>query len=117
MTLHQPLPIGEQPIDAERMAVATWRPRLSESMQSTLLSILGGLLAIIGPALLGLNAVGMYQQDVEGAFNTGVLALLAIIGSSVILRHLLSFPLLRTSTYIAVTFVSVFTLEAVCLRF
>src|SRR5262249_5866141 len=79
--------------------------------------IFGTVVAIVNPALLALMGIGMSGQP-EGAVVNGVLAsLLAIISGFLITRRLISFPLLPSYGYVALTFVSSFALAAVGLKF
>jgi lipopolysaccharide/colanic/teichoic acid biosynthesis glycosyltransferase len=73
--------------------------------------------AIIVPTLLALLGVGMSRQEADVAFNAASASLLAIVVSFLIIRRLLKFPLLRTYSYVALTFVSSFALVATGLKF
>src|SRR5690348_11038054 len=115
MNLHQPLPITDT-ATRTRLRVQGWRPALSNVVQTWLLTILGICFATVAPALLSLQGVGMHESDTNGVFFTGGSALVSIFLSLVILRNLLRFPMLRTSTYVAVTFVCCFGAVAAGLK-
>jgi lipopolysaccharide/colanic/teichoic acid biosynthesis glycosyltransferase len=116
MNLHQPLPITDNASSRTRLRVQGWRPALSNVVQTWLLTILGICFATVAPALLSLQGVGMHESDTNGVFFTGGSALVSIFLSLVILRNLLRFPMLRTSTYVAVTFVCCFGAVAAGLK-
>src|SRR6266550_775953 len=101
----------------EAGAVRKWRPRLPSGAQHILLSIFGTLISIAVPALLAFNGWGMSRQDESVVFDTGVAALLATIGGFIMIRRLLTFPLLGTSMYAALTFMGSFALVAMGLKF
>jgi hypothetical protein len=67
--------------------------------------------------LLVLAGMGMSRQDLNVALNGAFASLLAIIFSFIVIRRLLSFPLLRTYAYIALTFVISFAIVAAGLKF
>jgi lipopolysaccharide/colanic/teichoic acid biosynthesis glycosyltransferase len=79
--------------------------------------IFGTIVAIVNPALFALIGIGMSHQSSEVVFNGALASLLAITSSFLVIRRLLSFPLLRTYGYIALTFVSSFALVAIGLKF
>src|SRR5262249_31605030 len=79
--------------------------------------VLGTIVAISGSALLALLGIGMSAQEVDATFNGAFASLLAIIFSFVAIRRLLSFPLLRTYGYVAMTFVVSFIVVAIGLKF
>jgi len=116
MNIHQPLPITENAASRARLGVQRWRPAVSHTVQAWLLTIVGICVATIAPALLSLEGVGMHESDMSGALFTGASALVSIFLSLVILRNLLRFPMLRTSTYVAVTFVCCFAAVATALK-
>src|SRR5450759_72542 len=93
------------------------RLRMTKPAQYILYSIFGTSVAIIVPTLLALLGVGMSKQNGEVAFNAASASLLAIIVSFVVVRRVVKFPLLRTYSYVAVTFVSSFALVAIGLKF
>jgi lipopolysaccharide/colanic/teichoic acid biosynthesis glycosyltransferase len=117
MTMHQSLLVGDDAEIRGRAAGRAWNPHVSDSMQSVLLGLLGVSLAIGGPALLAAEGIGMSRQVGKDVFDTATAAFFAIICSLVVSRRLLFFPLLRTSTYVAVTFLASFALVAVCMKF
>ena len=92
-------------------------PRAPSSAKYILFGILGTFVAIGGPMLLVLLGIGMSRQEGDVAFNAALASLLAIIFSFVVIRRLLSFPLLRTYGYVALTFVSSFAVVAIGLKF
>ena len=112
MNIHQPLPITEHGASRTRLGAPGWRSALSNTVQAWLLTIVGICVATVAPAFLSLHGVGMHESDTSGALFTGTSALVSIILSLVILRNLLRFPMLRTSTYVAMTFVSCFAAVA-----
>jgi lipopolysaccharide/colanic/teichoic acid biosynthesis glycosyltransferase len=93
------------------------RLRMTKTTQYILYSIFGTSVAIIVPTLLALLGVGMSKQNGEVAFNAASASLLAIIVSFVVVRRVVTFPLLRTYSYVALTFVSSFALVAIGLKF
>jgi lipopolysaccharide/colanic/teichoic acid biosynthesis glycosyltransferase len=78
---------------------------------------LGSCVAIGGPTLLVLHGIGMSQQDGAVAAHGSVASLLAIVIGFVVIRRLLSFPLLRTYGYVAMTFIGSFLVMAIGLKF
>jgi hypothetical protein len=97
---------------AVRERPVVWRLRMSKYAQYILYSILGTFVAIIVPTVFVLLGVGMSKQNGEVAFNAASASLLAIVISFVIVRRVVKFPLLRTYSYVALTFVSSFALAA-----
>jgi lipopolysaccharide/colanic/teichoic acid biosynthesis glycosyltransferase len=93
------------------------RLRMPKTAQYIFYSIFGAFVAIIVPTLLALLGVGMTRQEGDVAFNGASASLLAIVVSFLIIRRLLKFPLLRTYSYVALTFVSSFALMASGLKF
>src|SRR5262249_24201176 len=79
--------------------------------------IFGTVVAIVNPALLALTGIGMSVQPGENVFNGALASLLAIISGFLVVRRLISFPLLPSYGYVALTFVSSFALAAVGLKF
>src|SRR5262245_44791849 len=75
--------------------------------------IFGTVIAIINPMLLALAGIGMSGQPIEVVFNGAFASLLAIIPSFLVIRRLLSLPLLPSYGYVAATFVTSFALVAV----
>jgi lipopolysaccharide/colanic/teichoic acid biosynthesis glycosyltransferase len=96
-----------------------WRrhPRAPKSARYIFFGILGTVVAISGPMLLVLPGIGMSPQTADTAVNTALTSLFAIIISFAIIRRLLSFPLLRTYHYVALTFICSFVAAAICLKF
>src|SRR5262249_42861755 len=91
----------------------TWGRRqggLPRSPRYLFFGVLGTFVAINSSMLFAVFGIGMSQQPVEIAFNAALASLLAIIMGFVIIRRLISFPLLRTYGYVALTFVSSFTI-------
>ena len=78
---------------------------------------LGTCVAISGPTLLVLLGIGMSRQEGDVAFNAALASLIAIITGFVIIRRLLSFPLLPTHSYVAMTFLGCFASVAIGLKF
>ena len=74
--------------------------------------ILGTVAAIVNPALLALFGLGMSPQSTEIVTNGAFASLLAIVCGFLVIRRLLSFPLLPAYGYIALTFASTFALVA-----
>jgi lipopolysaccharide/colanic/teichoic acid biosynthesis glycosyltransferase len=79
--------------------------------------IFGTVVAIVNPALLALAGIGMSMQPGEAVFNGVLASLLAIISGFLVIRRLISFPLLPSYGYVALTFVSGFALVAVGLKY
>src|SRR5437879_2594282 len=100
----------------EPMAAETGRSRLPDLFHPVILAFVATIAAIAGPALLAQHGWGMSRQNAEVVFDTAVAALLSIIFSIAITRRVLLFPLLRTSTYVVLTFVGTFGLVAVGLK-
>ena len=82
----------------------------------TFLSIVGGAVAILGPALLDSRGWGMSRQSESVVLDTALATLVSIICSLSITRRLLGFPLMRSRSYVALTFVTSFALMAVLLK-
>jgi lipopolysaccharide/colanic/teichoic acid biosynthesis glycosyltransferase len=78
--------------------------------------IFGTVVAILNPVLLALVGVGMSPQASEVVFNGALASLLAIIAGFLVIRRLLSVPLLQSYGYVALTFVSSFALVAMGLK-
>jgi lipopolysaccharide/colanic/teichoic acid biosynthesis glycosyltransferase len=114
MSIDQTAPARQNAV-CERLVVR--RPRFSKTVQHIFYSILGAIVAIVVPTLLSLSGVGMSPQGEDIAYNTASASLLAIVFSFVIIRRLLSFPLLQTYGYVALTFASSFSVVAIGLKF
>src|SRR5262249_2470163 len=82
-----------------------------------LFGVFGAVVAIINPAFLALTGIGMSVQNENVTLNGAMASLFAIIFSFFVIRRLLSFPLLRTYGYIALTFVISFCVVGIVLRF
>ena len=93
------------------------RRRAPSSAKYIWFGILGTVAAIVNPALLALIGLGMSPQSTEIVLNGALASLLAIISGFLVIRRLLSFPLLPAYGYVALTFVSTFALVAVGLKF
>ena len=98
--------------NAVRKRAVVRRPRMPKAAQYIFYSVFGTFVAISVPTLLALLGVGMSRQQGDVAFNAASASLLAIVASFLIIRRLLRFPLLRTYSYVALTFVSSFALVA-----
>jgi lipopolysaccharide/colanic/teichoic acid biosynthesis glycosyltransferase len=79
--------------------------------------IFGTCVAVINPMLLALMGIGMSQRAEDVVFNGALASLLAIIAGFLVIRRLLSVPLLQSYGYVALTFVSSFALAAIGLKF
>jgi lipopolysaccharide/colanic/teichoic acid biosynthesis glycosyltransferase len=79
--------------------------------------IFATVVSIINPMLLALMGVGMSQQAIDVASNCALASLLAITAGFLVIRRLLSVPLLQSYGYVALTFVISFALVAVGLKF
>src|SRR5262249_15798533 len=90
---------------------------IPKTTQYILYSIFGAFVAVIVPTLLALLGVGMTRQQWDVAFNAASASLLAIGVGFLVIRRLLFFPLLRTDTYAALTFVGSFAVMAIGLKF
>src|SRR5882724_8993942 len=64
--------------------------------------IFATVVAIINPMLLALMGVGMSQQAIDVASNCALASLLAITAGFLVIRRLLSVPLLQSYGYVAV---------------
>ena len=80
-------------------------------------SAFGTSVAIAIPMLLVVSGVGMSRQDGDIGLNGGFASLVAIFVSFLIIRRLLKFPLLRAYNYVALTFLGIFLVVAVILKF
>ena len=94
-----------------------WPRRISRPAQYVLYSAFGTLVALVVSLLFVLFGIGMSRQDPDVAIITASASLIAILIGFVVTRRLLSYPLLRTYRYFAVTFVSTFILVAIGLKF
>jgi hypothetical protein len=93
------------------------RPRrIPRPAQYVLYSAFGTLVAIIVSTLFVLSGIAMSPRDGDVALTTASASLLAILIGFVVTRRLLSYPLLRTYMYVAMTFVSTFILVAIGLK-
>src|SRR2546423_8832582 len=117
MNVHQPSSVWQERSDRERSAARRRRFRVSSSTQHIFFCILGTLVAIAAPVLLVLSGLGMSRQKVDVASTTAFASLFAILCGFIIIRRLLRFPLLRTYSYVALTFVTSFVLVALGLKF
>jgi lipopolysaccharide/colanic/teichoic acid biosynthesis glycosyltransferase len=97
-------------------AFADQRRHASSSAKYVWIGSLGIVAAIVGPALLALNGLGMSSQSTEVVGNGALASLLAILSGCLIIRRLLSFPLLPAYGYVALTFVSSFAATALGLK-
>src|SRR5262245_64497447 len=79
--------------------------------------IFATVVAIINPMLLALTGIGMSYRDIDVVSNGALASLIAIIGGFLVIRRLLGVPLLQSYGYVALTFVSSFTLVAIGLKF
>ncbi len=79
--------------------------------------IFATVVSIINPMLLALTGIGMSYRDIDVVFVGALASLLAIIAGFLVIRRLLSLPLLQSYGYVALTFVSSFALVAVGLKF
>ena len=110
-SIWEDIALRDRPVGRKR------RARAPGNVRYLLLGIFGAAVAIVGPALLVLAGIGMSRQDGDVAANGAFASLLAIIASFVVIRRLLSFPLLRMYTYITLTFFSSFIIVATGLKF
>lgn len=69
---------------------------------------LGLVGALVLPALLALSGLGMSQQEFDVVQETTAAAVVGLCLSLVIVRRILTFPLLRSVTYILLAFASAF---------
>src|SRR5262249_46514824 len=79
--------------------------------------IFATVVSIINPMLLALMGIGMSGQAIDSASNGALASLLAITTGFLVVRRLLSVPLLQSYGYVALTFVSSFALVAIALKF
>jgi lipopolysaccharide/colanic/teichoic acid biosynthesis glycosyltransferase len=93
------------------------RQRAPSSLKYIWFGIFGTVVAIVNPVLLALMGIGMSGQPNEVVFNGALASLLAIISGFLVIRRLLSFPLLPAYGYVALTFVCSFALVAIGLKF
>ena len=117
MNIHHKTSIWEDAAFFEQLGDRRRRSRAPGSAKYILFGIFGTIVAIVNPTLLVLLGIGMSPQEGNVALNGALASLFAIILSFFIIRRLLSFPLLRTYGYIALTFVSNFIGVAIALRF
>ena len=103
--------------NAVRKRAVVRRPRMPKAAQYIFYGVFGTFVAIIVPTLLALLGIGMSRQQGDVVFNGALASLLAIIIGFLVIRRLLSFPLLRTYGYVALTFVSSFAVVAIGLKF
>ena len=105
-------PLAQVPIDVES--------RGSTAMQVDLLSgillVLGLLAAILVPAAFSSLGIGMSLQPDEVVFDTAKASVLSLAVSLVIVRRILTFPLLRSVTYVFFAFVAVFLATGALLK-
>ena len=106
---HDAAALHEQPVVRKR--------RRPGSAKYIWFGIFGTGVAIVNPMLLALIGMGMSQQAREVVFCGALASLLAIISGFLVIRRLLSVPLLQSYGYVALTFVSSFALVAVGLKF
>jgi len=106
---HDAAALHEQPVVRKR--------RRPGSAKYIWFGIFGTGVAIVNPMLLALIGMGMSQQASEVVFSGALASLLAIISGFLVIRRLLSVPLLQSYAYVALTFVSSFALVAVGLKF
>jgi lipopolysaccharide/colanic/teichoic acid biosynthesis glycosyltransferase len=116
MNIHNSTSIWEEAKLHQQLAGRT-RRRAPGAGKYILYGVGGTVLAIANPMLLVLSGIGMTRQELDVASNTAFASMLAIICSFIIIRRLLSFPLLKTYGYVALTFVSSFAIVAVGLKF
>jgi lipopolysaccharide/colanic/teichoic acid biosynthesis glycosyltransferase len=116
MNIHNSTSIWEEAKLHQQLA-GRMRRRAPGAGKYILYGICGTVFAIANPMLLVLSGIGMTRQDLDVASNTAFASMLAIICSFIIIRRLLSFPLLKTYGYVALTFVSSFAIVAVGLKF
>jgi len=102
---HDAAALHEQPVVRKR--------RRPGSAKYIWFGIFGTGVAIVNPMLLALIGMGMSQQASEVVFSGALASLLAIISGFLVIRRLLSVPLLQSYAYVALTFVSSFALVAV----
>src|SRR5439155_10191451 len=79
--------------------------------------IFATVVSIINPMLLALTGISMSYRDIDVVFVGALASLLAIIAGFLVIRRLLSLPLLQSYGYVALTFVSSFCLVAIGLKF
>ncbi|MHB2169136.1 exopolysaccharide biosynthesis polyprenyl glycosylphosphotransferase [Alsobacter sp. R-9] len=68
----------------------------------------GLVAALVLPAVLCSYGIGMSQQDFEVVRETGTAAVVALCLALIIVRRILTFPLLRSVTYILIAFAAVY---------
>ena len=110
-SIWEDIALRERPVGRKR------RARAPGNVKYLLFAIFGTAVAVVSPALLVLAGIGMSRQDWDVASDGAFASLLAIIASFVVIRRLLSLPLLRMYTYIALTFFSSFIIVATSLKF
>jgi lipopolysaccharide/colanic/teichoic acid biosynthesis glycosyltransferase len=111
VNFYHPLSIG---VAAKLPSMKLWRLRLSNLGFS--LSIVGGAVATIGPAFLASHGWGMSRQSESVVVDTALATLVSIVCSLCITRRLLGFPLMRSRSYVALTFATSFALMGVLLK-
>jgi lipopolysaccharide/colanic/teichoic acid biosynthesis glycosyltransferase len=101
----------EQPVGRKR------RRRAPGPAKYILFGIFGAVAATVNSTLLALMGIGMSRQPEEVAFSGALASLFAMIFSFVVIRRLLSFPLLRSYGYVSLTFLTSFVMMAIGLKF
>jgi lipopolysaccharide/colanic/teichoic acid biosynthesis glycosyltransferase len=101
----------EQPVGRNRLR------RTSGTTRYILFGIFCTVVAIVSSMLFALMGIGMSAQAPDVVYNGALASLLAILSSFVVIRRLLSFPLLESYGYVALTFVSSFAIVAFVLKF
>jgi lipopolysaccharide/colanic/teichoic acid biosynthesis glycosyltransferase len=117
MNIHNPTSIWDDAAVVPRPVGRKWRRRAPGSAKHILFAVFGAIIAVANSTLLALWGIGMSQQDGDVALNGVIASLVAIVFSFIIIRRLLSFPLLRTYGYVALTFTISFVVVAIGLKF
>jgi lipopolysaccharide/colanic/teichoic acid biosynthesis glycosyltransferase len=98
------------------VAVSRHRPGIIPLLLGSFLS--GGLVVSLTlPAWLCYSGIMMSRQDETVVRVTSILSLVAIVAALTLLRRILSYPLLRSSTYVVLTFATIYILLAILFRF
>lgn len=105
-------PVAPVPLDVDSQGSAA----LQVDLLSGVLIVLGLLSAILVPAAFSSLGIGMSLQPDEVVFDTAKASVLSLAVSLVIVRRILTFPLLRSVTYIFFAFAAVFLATGALLK-
>ena len=104
--------VDEVPVDVDQ----TGRQPLHVDVPAGVLLTLGLLSALLLPAMLGSFGIGMSAQPDEVILDTAKASIVSLVIALLIVRRILTFPLLRSITYIFIAFGIVFLAMGVFLK-